>query len=393
MSVLNQMLRDLEKRGATPALVAAAGTATVARPALAAEPRAVDVRRRWAWTGVLAIGALFVGVHSWLSWRVQDAGTARTPLGAQQFAGVLDAAPKTPAAPAALAPQAPNTAAVAPAPVAATVATPVTQTATAAPQSRPAPATPRVAAAAPAPAATLPRQSATPKPDLTDAAKPIAAEVAAPGRAPAPAIVAPSSNALAADVDRAAELIARGRSTEAMELLAQVLARQPTHAAARGSLAALLAEAGRREQALHVLLAGSELDAARFAAPAAQLQAELGNVTGALATLARLPPATRTPAHEALYAGLAQRAGDHMTALAAYRRALAQPQADPVWWVGLGVSLEATGEPGEARGAYARAAADARLPADVRRYVSDRLAVLQSARDETSRASSLANVF
>jgi MSHA biogenesis protein MshN len=197
------------------------------------------------------------------------------------------------------------------------------------------------------------------------------------------------------DVDRAADLIARGRANEAIELLVQVLNRQPTHIAARSSLAALLAEAGRREQALHVLLAGSEVDPGSFAIPAAQLQAELGNLSGALQTLAGVPLARRNGGYEALHAGLSQRVGDHMTAIAAYRRALAQPQPDPVWWVGLGVSLEAAGEPADARSAYTRAAADAKLPADIRRYASERLAALDAhaQRSEDARRASLAKVF
>jgi MSHA biogenesis protein MshN len=79
-----------------------------------------------------------------------------------------------------------------------------------------------------------------------------------------------------------------------------------------------------------------------------------------------------------------------MTAIAAYRRALAQPKADGVWWVGLGVSLEATGEALEARNAYTSAAADPRLPAEVRRYVADRLTELEF---QTSRRAAMAHVF
>jgi MSHA biogenesis protein MshN len=225
-------------------------------------------------------------------------------------------------------------------------------------------------------------------------ATPIAAvERPATTEAPAqPSVVARSTSDVARDVDRAAELIARGRSTEAMELLVQVLNRQPTHVAARSSLAALLAEAGRREQALHVLLAGTEVDAARFAMPTAQLQAEMGDLNGAQQTLARVPPARRNAGYEALNAGLAQRAGDHMTAIAAYRRALAQVQPEAVWWVGLGVSLEATGEAAEARNAYLRATAEAKLPADVRRYATERVAALEAQGQEARRAS-MAHIF
>lgn len=415
MSVLNQMLRDLEKRGAMPDVVAAAGTATVARPALALQAPVADTRRRWVWVAVLGVGAAFVAIHTWLSYRVQDAGTVRSPLGARQFAGVAKAGAAEPQAPAQATP-------VAAAPVA--VAAPE---ATRQPIQASAPDTPRQSApvstqddttvrtlpkvAATAPRATAesraPRAASNAAAPRTPASRPSprndVATPSAPPSAPAPAtdnqaaaVVVRSSDNVAPDIDRAAELIARGRSTEAIDLLARVLARQPTHAGARGSLAALLAEAGRREQALHVLLAGSEIDPARFAAPAAQLQAELGDLNGALATLGRVTRTARTPQFEALHAGLAQRAGDHMTAIAAYRRALVQPQADAVWWVGLGVSLEATGEPAEARNAYASAAAESRLPADVRRYVTDRLAALsspQARRNEDARKAELANVF
>ena len=375
MSVLNQMLRDLEKRGAMPDLVAAAGTATVARPALADVQRPARLRRAWIWAAVLATAAAFVGVHSWLSYRVQQAGTARTPLGARQFASVVappQAAPVS-AAPATTAP------AVTAGPVIAAAPTPPPVAKREEPKARTIAERPRRGAAAPRSDPIAP----TPTPETF--ARPVPAEP------DAPAMVARSTGETNRDVDRAADLIARGRATEAMELLVQVLARQATHAEARSSLAALLAEAGKREQALHVLLAGSEIDAGRFAIPAAQLQAEMGDLRGALQTLARVPPPRRNAAYEALQAGVAQRAGDHMTAIAAYRRALAQPGANAVWWVGLGLSLEATGEPIEARNAYTRATAEARLPADVRRYVAERLAALDS-QSQAHRAA-VANVF
>ncbi len=394
MSVLNQMLRDLEKRGAMPAVVAAAGMATVARPALAAPAPTIDARRRWIWAGVLAVATAFVAVHSWLSYQVQDARTARQPLGARQFAG-LNETNGTVTTPVRTLPAAAATPVVhAPAPVASEPMRAMSGSefapgeATNAIVASPA----RAKSASPRVVATTAAPRAAPRPNPP----PHAVEGANGGSdAAAPAVVVRASNGVAADVDRAADLIARGRSTEAMELLAQVLARQPTHAAARSSLAALLAESGRREQALHVLLAGSDQDPARFAAPAAQLQAELGDLAGALGTLARVPQARRSARDEALFAGIAQRAGDHMTAIPAYRRALSLPQPEGVWWVGLAVSLEAIGDGDEARNAYARASAETRLPADVRRYVNDRLTVLggQVSRTDEARKASLVNVF
>ena len=411
MSVLNQMLRDLEKRGAMPDVVAAAGTATVARPVLPITKDAPKFSRRWLWIAVLAIAAAFVGVNTWLTYRVEKAGTAPSPLGAHQFAAVATP-PATPAQPAAApVPAASAPAASAPAAVTPTTSTPPVAAAPVAPQppaTAPAVTTPSARATAPVAAQRTPNVLAAAPRTARSNARPHGTIVVPPQAAPtavdtpaaadpdpAPVAVVRSSSDVARDVDRAADLIARGRAYDAIELLVQVLHRQPTHAAARSSLAALLAEAGRREQALRVLLDGSELDAGRFAVPAAQVQAELGDLSGALTTLARVPATQRNPAYEALYAGVAQRAGDHMSAIAAYRRALMQPQADPVWWVGLGVSLEATDEPAQARDAYARAAAEAKLPAEVRRYVAERISVLdgQSRRSDEARRASLGNVF
>jgi MSHA biogenesis protein MshN len=351
MSVLNQMLRDLERRGATPPIVAAAGTATVARPPLADARPAADTKRRWIWTGVLAVVAGFVGTHGWLAYRAQEAALVRAPLGALAQAGGPSAAP---------------------APVA-----PVVMPAAA--------ALPEPPAAAPAPPVRAKRSAPPAAPRNAETAE-------SPARVEAPvAVVERSKNDVAADLDRAAELIARGRNSDAMAILAGVLERQPAHAAARSTLAALLAETGQRAAALGVLLAGMPFEPQRFALPAAQLQAELGDVGGARQTLAAVPAAKRTAAHEALAAGLAARAGDHAAAIAAYRRALDAPAADPVWWVGLALSLEASGDVAAANDAYARAAADPRLSAEVRGFVAEQLAAHDRAR--RGRRGALAGVF
>lgn len=173
---------------------------------------------------------------------------------------------------------------------------------------------------------------------------------------------------------RAADLIARGRSTEAIELLGGVLARDASHAQARSALVALLAEAGRKDQALVVLLDGSRVDAARFAAAAAQLQNDLGDTAGALTTLARVPQAQRSGAHHALAGGLAYRAGQYSDAVDAYRRALAVPDAQPLWWVGLGLAHEAAGQRNEAHAAFAQLAGARALPADLQRFVAQKMA-------------------
>jgi MSHA biogenesis protein MshN len=361
MSVLNQMLRDLERRGAPAPVIAAAGTATVARPPFADAKPAADTKRRWIWAAVLAVVAAFAAAHAWLAYRVQEAARVRAPLGALTKSDAPAVAAITPAA------------ATPPVPAAAATAAPDGVAAS----------EPPVAAPPPALAAkrSAPRSAARP-----------ATPQAMPEPAPTPiASIERSRNDVAADLDRAAELIARGRNSEASTILTDVLARQPGHAAARSTLAALLAEAGRREAALAVLLAGIPFDPPRFSLPAAQLQAELGDVGGARRTLAAVPPAQRSAAHEALAAGLAARAGDHAAAVASYRRALEAPAANPVWWVGLALSLQASGDDAGAIDAYTRAAADARLPADVRGFVAEQLAARDGVRP--ARRGTLAGAF
>jgi len=187
---------------------------------------------------------------------------------------------------------------------------------------------------------------------------------------------AASQNDPAGDLARAGELIARGRSSEAMPLLQRILAAHPRQAQAREALAALQFETGPPEQALATLLEGAALDSARFAPAAAQLQASLGDDAGALSTLERLAPEQRSPAQHALHAGLALRAGSHAQAIDSYRQALRAPQPDPLWWLGLGLAHEAAAQHDAAHAAFVRALAQPALSAAQRAFVRERLAAL-----------------
>lgn len=177
---------------------------------------------------------------------------------------------------------------------------------------------------------------------------------------------------------RAAELIARGRTHEAMSVLKQLLRDAPHHHAARRALAALQSERGLNEAALVTLLEGVAVDAPRFALPAAQLQAQLGDRAGALRTLARVPPDTRSAAQHALTGGLALQTGAPALARDAYTQATSATQIDPVWWVGLALAHEALGDLAAAGDALARAAQEPTLPGDVRSFVAQRLAALRT---------------
>jgi tetratricopeptide (TPR) repeat protein len=408
MSVLNQMLRDLESRGVGAETTAqeaepyAAPAAPVVRPLaqLKDAPRGSPLVRIAVWTGVAVVVVATGAGHLWYARHLNDYARAPQPLGAQQFAAfaapAADAFTTTPAAvPAAATADRDGDAARRPAAVradktkiAAATAQPSSlrnSSSTAAPTAKPASTGPidrpdqtnaRQESEAPSKAATSLRKAGAAPVAPAAAPEPQASAARAPAATDDAVIVSRPANPGAALETRALELLARGRSVEAMGLLAQLLQQAPDNAKARATLAALQAEAGRRDLALQTLLAGSTIEPARFAAAAARLQAELGDARAALATLDRVPEAVREAAHDALVGGIAQRAGEHTRAVDAFQRALRTPNAPAVWWAGLAISLESLDRRTPALDAFRRAAADPSLPVAARTYALDRIAAL-----------------
>ncbi len=410
MSVLNQMLRDLESRGVAVEVSAPPGAPPRAAPIVRALPRLHDGARKpsqWlrftVWSSLALVIAATTAGYLWYAKQLHDSARAPQPLGARQFAGVA-----TPPAPPSGAP------AATPSNVAAESATPAAEPsnvaagnaaldASAAPAAMTAAMPTAVESAgqmpAAAPATAADRVASAPAAARSAARAPTAAAAAAAATKPravdsvaaaAPAAVEPSApvvnrGSTGGTVEtRVIELIARGRTAEAMSLLARVIEQAPSDGNARATLAALQAESGRRDLALQTLLAGSAIDPERFAMAAAKLQAEHGDAVAALATLDRVAIAARTPAHHALAGGLAQRAGEHRRAVEAYQRALAEPNAPAIWWAGLAISLDALENRAAALDAFRRAAVDAGLPAASRRYVLARIGELEAAAgDET----------
>jgi Flp pilus assembly protein TadD len=382
MSVLNQMLDDLSARGA----LLPAGNAAVAPGVLAAEARPAPRRgvRRVVWSGLALCGVALVGGLLWMQEQARDAQLSGRPRAVVASAPVA-AEPPVAAMPvvAAAAQPAPvdiqevRTADSTPRQPPASAAVPRRETVAREVEPRragaPRPAMPRVQGTAAAPAVR-------PAAAADSAATPASTSAGAtPTDPPAIERRLPAGQELAAEMARASELIARGRNTEAIALLRSVLARDAAQAPARAALAALLAEAGQRDAALATLLDGVKVDALRFAMPAARLQHDLGDTAGALATLGSVPPLQQTGAHHALAGGLAYQAGRYGEAIDAYRRAVSSAEPQPVWWLGLGLALEAAGQGAEAHAAFARLASARALPADMQRFVAQRLAATAAA--------------
>ena len=445
MSVLNQMLRDLEARGVSAATVTAAprsiapsiapSTAPSTAPAMALPSslarstgggvRGARLRKvLWFVTAMAVIAT--VSFWAMLERRVSEAKRAPQPLGMQQFGNAIGLTQSTEPTPAALAATVAATVSV-PSPIAAGAA-PVSgdnstalalTSATTLASNSPASADNRDAAAREVRSSTATRgavvagatadrargalPAATLAPVTGSAAtgkvlpsKRHALDTAAPpasAHAPGAAIdaQAPGESVIRAtetDIARAADLIARGRNSEAQVVLERVLAASPQQVAARQALAALHAESGHRDRALAVLLDGAAIDAAHFAGPVAQLQFESGDTRGALTTLARIPLAQRSGQHDALAAGIAFSAGLFADAVVSYERAVRTPNAPAIWWLGLGLSYEAAGQRNDAHATFSRLANAAALPNDLRAFVNDKIAALAAPAVRADRAGS-----
>ena len=173
---------------------------------------------------------------------------------------------------------------------------------------------------------------------------------------------------------RATAALQEGRVREAIRGLEGVLVIDPRHDAARQTLVGLLIEARRGDEAMRVLQAGLVLDPRQpaMAMLLARLQIEHGG-TG-IDTLQRsLPYAAGDADYEGFLAGALQRASRHREAIDQYQAAVRSAPGNGVWWMGLGISLQAEKRAPEAADAYARALSTGALSPELRTFVERRL--------------------
>lgn len=179
---------------------------------------------------------------------------------------------------------------------------------------------------------------------------------------------------------RALALVNQGRIREATRILRDALAEDAGHVSSRLALFGLLIEQQRLDEAQTLLQETLARDAAQpqFASRLARLQMERGDARAAQETLARTAASAGGNAeYYALYAAVLQRLTLHKEAIAQYQAALRLAPQTGVWWMGLGISLEATGRAAEAREAFERARATGRLTPELDAFVERKLKSLQ----------------
>jgi MSHA biogenesis protein MshN len=252
----------------------------------------------------------------------------------------------------------------------------------------PAATQPQVVVPAPKPsakAAAAPRPTASGRiPEGTPSGTIGAAPVAAPAPPPAPPSgriekmerIPTGAERAESDYRGALQAKRQGDLEKSMAGFRAALANLPEHADARQSLAALLIESRRFDEAEELLRNGTELAPVRLASTLAlaRLKVERNQLPAALELLLKNQSIGEGSADYQGFAGaLLNRAGRSTEAVDRYRAATRLAPGDGRWWAGLGIALDGAGRTSEAREAYGKARGQPGLPADLAQHVEQRL--------------------
>ena len=340
MSIINQMLRDLDARRASASERAGlpANLRTLP-PEVAARPR--------GWL-LLAAGMLAGALIMWFVLGQQTPPAAVPPV-------------PPPAQPAQAAP-------------------PISEPQQAAPAAAPPLATP--------PAVTAPAPARKPAPNLSVHSAPVAKALPAPAAAteePAPAGAAHidkqpkgglSREQAETEYRKGMQAAGSGDSAAALPALRRALEIDPQHARARQALLSVLAGGRQWDEVKQVARNGLALDPAKsgWAVILARLQHEQGDIEGAVKTLeAHAAHAAGDADYQGLFAFLLQKSQRPAEAAQRYQAALGLRPGEGRWWYGLGLALEAAGRGDEAKAAFGRARDTGSLSADMLGIIEQKL--------------------
>lgn len=341
MSLLNQVLRDLDQRHA-----AATPVSPAIRPAQAAQPPAA--RRTWRWASVAALVAtaalLGAVTQGSIAWPLRSAAAPAAPAASEPTpVRVASIAPPTEPAHADIAPPVMPTAALLPAPAA------------------------PMAAHKPAPAPALEPSALT--------AAPIAPAAPAARIDKRLAAATPQERAQA-DYQRGVIAHQAGQFNDAADAFSAALREDAGFAPARQAQAGWLVSQSRFDEAERLLQDGLAITPQQplLTLMLARLQADRHDLAAAATTLtSALAQAKQDAEYLGFYAAVLQQTGRHADAAAQFSAALRLSPVNSVWWMGLGISLSAEGQNGAAREAFGRAQAIGALPSEAEQYVALRL--------------------
>jgi MSHA biogenesis protein MshN len=376
MSLINQMLQDLEQRSA----------GNLAGNSMHQQVRAVPDRSGLhpAWWLVLVLTLLLSGVILWF-WLRPVPQVMPAPILALKIAPDLSALP-SPAAQSPLPAEQPSPVTSGPVGLAAAPVAPIAATSPESPPTIDAAANqPRkaenfrepdgaVAPKTPMPLAKIATQSVAPAPDSVkdEQAKP--AKLTKQVKELTPQQLAENNYRLASTA------LQSGHNADAIADLEQALMLDPQHAAARQMLVGILLQSKRTDEAVRLARDGLALDPSLFglAMILARIQVDQADLKSALATLDHsLPYAQDRADYQAFFAALLQRNKQNKEAIVHYIAALEKTPQNGVWWMGLGISLQAENRLPEAKEAFGRAKTSNTLTPDLLAFVDQKLAQLR----------------
>ncbi|MCC7546767.1 MAG: tetratricopeptide repeat protein [Burkholderiales bacterium] len=366
MSLINRVLKDLEKRRARE--VEDPGTLPPeVRPAAGGGPRKLP-----AYTWLLGLALIVAALGWWWSERMQPAGPAPVmqepapttlPVPNAERAGEEQPADPALPDPVAVAPQTPE----------------MPETTPASPP-EPSPAVsdplPEPEMEPPAPA---PRTPALPSPDASgEGAAPDDRNV--PGRIDKQVHPLDAAERAEQQFRRGMDLFRGGRPDEAEAAWRAALEIDPAAAAPRQALLGALLERGERERAENLLQDGLRANPKqpKQIMLLARLQLDRGAQSDALRTLEQgLPHAQWNAEYLSMTAAVMSRVGRHRDAADLYGAALRIAPANGVWEMGRGMALRADGQRAPALAAFQRASQMQGLSPELRAFVERQIRELQ----------------
>lgn len=199
--------------------------------------------------------------------------------------------------------------------------------------------------------------------------------VSAPGISKQPTQISPQQQA-ENEYSRAYSLMQQGQNAAAMSACEAVLQLDAGHLIARQALFRMLIENKRNADAERLLQEGIQHDPRQssLALLLARIQVGRNELPQALETMQRsLPYAQQQADYQAFFAALLQRLNRHSEAISYFQNAVKLNPQSGVWLMGLGISLREQMRKEEAREVFDRALSTNTLSAELKSFVTQQL--------------------
>ena len=180
---------------------------------------------------------------------------------------------------------------------------------------------------------------------------------------------------------QAQQLMVEGDTDNSIAVLLKILAALPAHHDSRQLLVTQLVKQGQIQQAEEVLRAGLKIAPKHlaFVETLAHLYVDKKHYQKALTVLSAVHPLIeKHPQYYAFMAAVHEHLGNYSTAVQLYETLLHIQPTNSVWWLGFAISLEGIGANDSAIKAYKHAQMNTHLQPQLRIYIHKRLNALES---------------